>query len=364
MPYVKVPISFAVTEWPTSPGSQNFYFNPRNAKQNIGRLLMFVAEHLYKARQPFTSRVPFTIINAYSPLSRVSLGFDESPSDIFYSNNTPLTFTFALSRDKDASTTEPNSIRKPNRNMFIWGDSVRDRTKFLTLKLDPDVTSNLKLEQMLISNMRYIYFVVGAFTKNLVRNSGWYGSNPSFIEDGHSGIDTMVSNITIPDLFKHFDYTFWAYNKSVWKNASNLLVEEHWNDNLKLYYAAYLYDIEPQFGEIAAVFKDTMTKFLVQGLFNVVGAINGSVLTKPGIAALLYIYRAFNKTTPSYIDERQWAYDYMNKISLVVNRDPELKHKFIQAMSDKPGIARSFLTFSAKGSGIIDRFKGVDHGFR
>ena len=326
---------------------------------------MFVAEHLYKARQPFTSHVPFTIVNAYSPLSDVSLGFDKAPPpDIFYSRNTPLTLTFALSKDRMHSELEPNIIRKPYRNMFLWGSSVMNRTKFLTLKVDPDIAAAMKFEQMLISNMRYIYFAVGAFSKNLVRNNNWYGSSPSFIEDGHTGLATMVKSITIPDLFKHYDYTFWAYNEQIWRDASNLMVLEHWNDNLKLYYAAYLFNIEPKFGEIAAVFHDTMEDFLVKGLFEIVGGINGSKIDKAGTAALIYLYRNLWGIHPSYIDEKQWAASYISKIRSNLQDDAELKQRLVSVLTNKREIARQFLTFSAGDNGIIGRFKGVDHVFR
>ena len=366
MPNLRLPINFAVTEWPSSPGSQAFYFNPRNAKQNIGRFLMFVAEHLYEARQPFTSRVPFTIVNAFSALSRVSAGFDKfGPPENFYSNNTPLMLTFALTRDKIPSDTPPNYVMKPYRNMFLWGSSVRDRSKFLTLKVTPEVAADMRFEQFLISNMHYIYFVVGAFTKNLVRKPDWYGASPTFINDGHVGIETLVHSITIPNLFKNFDYTYWAYNAEVWRDASNLLVKEHVTDNLLLYYAAYLWYIKPQFGEVAALLPEALEQFLARGITEVVGALNGGVLRKAGIAFLLYMYRELNGIEPVYLDENVWASGRIMSMNNAINNDNDVRRKAILAiLQDKATLIQKLLHTNQSDAGLRMQLGEVLHVFR
>ena len=365
MPYVHSPISFAVTEWPTSPGSQNFYFNNRNAKQDIGRFLLLIAKRMYEARQPFTSQVPFTIINAYSPKSGVSLGYDDAPPSDFYSNNTPLVLTFALTRDKKASTTEASVVRKPHRDSFLWGDSVYNRTKYFTIKITPEEAAEYKLDQLLISNMRYIYFVVGMFTKNLVRNNNWYSANPTFLDEGHTGLEAIVHTISLPNLFKNYDFTYWAYNQHIWDKASNLLVKEHVNDNLMLYYAAYLYRKTPKYGELAKTFDSQLDAFLTRGLYQVTGAVNGgdSYLKAPGIAVLIYLYRVLNGVGPTYIDESQWAYERLAKLKQTL-ATPEQKKDLVKALENKDKIIQK-LKATAIGDTFMDNtFKGVAHAFR
>lgn len=366
MPNVHSPISFAVTEWPTSPGSQNFYFNSRNANQNIGNFLMLIAKRMYEARQPFTSLVPFTIVNAYSPKSKVSLGYDEAPPPSkFYSNNTPLVLTFALTRDKIASNTKAEQIRKPHKDSYIWGDSVFNRSKYFTIKITPEEAAEFKLEQMLISNLRYIYFVVGLFTKNLVRNNNWYSSKPTFIDEGHAGLESIVHAISLPNLFKNYDFTYWAYNEQIWKNASNLLIQDHVNDNLMLYYSAYLYRIKPEFGELSKTFDKQLSAFLNRGLYQIVGAINGGgdYLKPPGVAALIYLYRILNGVDPSYVDETQWAFDLVSQIKRTIS-DSEQKIEFARALENKPKIIDKLKKVAIGDTFIDNTFKGVRHAFR
>lgn len=326
---------------------------------------MSLAKHLYEARQPFTSQVPFTIINAYSPKSNMSYGYDDKPSDIFYSNNTPLVLTFALTRDKKASTTEANVVRKPYKNMFLWGDSVFNRSKYLTVKITPEQFSEFKLDQMLISNMRYLYFIVGAFTKNLVRHDNWFGSKPTFIDEGHTGIEAIVHAISIPDLFKNYDFPHWAYNEYVWQKAQNLIVEDHINDNLLLYYSAYLHKQKPEHGTVGKIFEDKLQKFLTKGLFQIVGGINGgnTYVDKPGIAALIYLSRELTGESPSYVNEKQWAFDILSELRDHVNSDDDLKKQIIKAFNNKRDIVTKLINDKNGDRFIHENFKGVRHVF-
>lgn len=308
--------TFAVTEWPLAPASVSHYFNNRTQVQKTGNLLLFLADALAKAKQPLHSKVVFTLVNVTAIRSNMSYGYQPSPHPSIH-NKFVLSFTFALTANKSyaehrvsdsGKTRTMNALapKKPPRfvrilDMYtrIWGRKANAKNEFITIRIPPEFFSTFKLNEPSITNLAYLYQIVGAFTKNFVRSPRWH-INKDFHVDGTWSI-AFSSRQPMADMFKEKSFPFWPYNPIVWKKAPNLIVEQHFSEDLYLYWCLFL-NIKPIYGEVLSLFgrNGSMTEFVAKGVFEIVG--NKPVLSKAGIAAT-YLYARvmgspFDKSNP------------------------------------------------------------------
>lgn len=294
MIYIKHPISFTVTEWPLSPGASNFIFNNRSEMQNTGRLLNYIGRELVKARQPLIAKVPFTLLNAHAPMANTSFGFNNKPRDVLF-GRFPLVFTFALTRYKHSDEVAPRYVRKPSRYSRIWGPTMFRRSDYLTVRLSPEILSECKIYNLGLPNMRYLYFAVGAFTKNLVRSPRWtyYFDTPR--------VETFNSfNMPVSDMVRRHPYDMWAFNREVWNRASNLIVEEHFSPELMLFYMMNS-DLKPAYGDILSIFGRGayLHKTVDTGLKSLIKRLDSSPTYTVQEQCVLY---AFSKALDLFID--------------------------------------------------------------
>jgi hypothetical protein len=269
MPYVKQPISFTVTEWPLSPGSQNFIFSHTRQFQNTGRLLTYLAEELKHAHVLHTY-VPFSLVNVWSAISNVSFGYLDRPPYKLYTIP-PLVFTFALTKNK--RYTGARQSRRPTQRSVIYGKDYRNANDMISIRVPQEILDECKIQNLGIPNLRYLYNVVGSFTKNTLRHSDWL-TGPNKEQEFLVSPDLATYkelDIPISTLVKTQAFPYWAYCPTVWTNASNLITDYHINENLFLYYLQFLYNVEPAYGPITAIFgpDKELHKYIRRGLTHI-----------------------------------------------------------------------------------------------
>lgn len=269
MPYVKQPISFTVTEWPLSPGSQNFIFSHTRQFQDVGRLLLYIAYELKQAHV-FHTYVPFTILNIWSGISNVSFGYTDKPSSRLFTIP-PLVVTFALTKDK--VLVHPRQQRRPTPRSVIYGRDHRNANQFLSIRIPQEILDQCHITNLGIPNLRYLYNVIGMFTKNLVRHNDWFYGNLRDTFDQVKPDLGLYSQLSMPisTLVKTHSFPYWAYCPTVWTLASNLITDLHISDQLLLYYLQFLYLVEPAYGPITTIFgqDNRLHKFVHKGLLDI-----------------------------------------------------------------------------------------------
>lgn len=295
--YIRQPISFAVTEWPLSPGSQRFIFNKSFQTQNTGRLLMFLAQQLKIARQPFVAYVPFTLLNVYCPIADLSYGANDRPSRTLFQRS-PLVFTFALTNRQYSHTEWPKYIRSTPYTR-IWGPALRYNSIYLTIKVPQEVLDDTHIWNFGIPNLRYLYNVVGMFTKNLVR-SGYQG----LLTTGSP--DWALLNSNIPNLVKNYPFSMWPYCRDIWLDAPNLIVREQITDQLMHWYITQIGNIRPYLADLKLMFgrDKELHKFLDRGIKQVAEYLQTEIPVElPGQAAAYLMAQAleYPDTTEQHI---------------------------------------------------------------
>lgn len=251
MIYRKQTPSFRYSEFPLSASAFPFLLKPRYRNINIGDLFEYLAKILWSIQGVRTSSVNFSLVNLCSPFSKFSHGASPTPPKEAWPNNPHLIFTFALSIEQDYAEDlhiDQGWVRHRSINVKQWGLEPGS-IAFLSIGLNSTECSRLGLTTNLqANNLQYIYNLIGAMTKSLLRRHANYTTDGSSYDELHArynliSLHSHFFKMPLIKLFTSVPYQLWVFNEFLWKYAPNCIPSRLITPQVALYYFMYLTEL-------------------------------------------------------------------------------------------------------------------------
>lgn len=232
---------FRLNEWPKSQGSYTRYYNKHMSVHDLSRVIDYVGETLFNTKRALVRYPVFTLVNVAFPKSRISYGYMPAPhSSIFEMTDLALTFAFTK-KIEYSSDVKPDYSMRVASGTYLWGTSFSNNTDYMTISLPKQISRTMRLGT-LSTDLEYLYFLLGPWSKNFVRHNKYYLPDKPYDNDD---IDPKIAHsnifqLNIPDLMNRFPYNEWIFNKEMWQRQPNVLNPKSVDDNFCDFYCQYL----------------------------------------------------------------------------------------------------------------------------
>lgn len=232
--------NFRLNEWPKSAESYTLFYNQHMAIHNLVPTIDFLSDVLYGSRCSLVRHSIFTLVNVSMPKDHLSYGTMPIPNKSLYGLSN-IVFTFAytpkIRYDYDV---RPKFMMRVGKNAYLWGTSLSHSTDYLTIYLPNNIFQSLRIGT-LTSDIEFLYYVIGPWSKNFVRHNRYYSSTKYDLE----AVDLELMHSTvfyqpIPNLLHQFSYDKWIYNRELWKRLPSIFSTRIVNDDFCAYYCRYL----------------------------------------------------------------------------------------------------------------------------
>jgi hypothetical protein len=217
---------------------------------NIGDLFEYVADLLWHTTGVLTNRVDFTLVNAFSPFTGFSYGSHPIPPKLAWPTGKSLILTFAISAiDPYTETTElklNQTARLSNKHTrWSYRDGAQD---YVSISVDTTVGAELGIRYPKFNELQYIYNLIGAMSKSMVRRQTVYRSPNESYEELHESyslvnLHSRIFNMPIKNLFNQIPYHLWVFNGNLWRLAPNVIPQRLITPQAALYFFMYLSDV-------------------------------------------------------------------------------------------------------------------------
>ncbi len=243
--------NFRTSEAPFGGSFYSFLLRPRFQFLNAGDLLEYVTSKLWALTGVRTNRVDFTLVNVCSPFTRFSHGFCAEPPKAVRPTGTMMVFTFAVSQmqayDKDPSYRR--KIKSENKrvhdNQTTQWSPERGAVDFVSVSVNLNTAHEMGISSPKASELEYLYNLIGAGTKSIMRNQTKYRPIQSDYDDVHESLDLKnvhdrIYSMSMRQLLTTVPYHLWVFNAHVWRRAPNLIPQRMITPAVALYYFMYL----------------------------------------------------------------------------------------------------------------------------
>lgn len=298
------------TTFKTSPSAgMSFFEDGISGVDRVGPILGSVLNTLKSSAAgsllaPFA--IDFTLINMFYAPNQISLGYIEDAPQVV-SQDAGLAFTFALKPVKAKNKfTWPKAEDSRGRGLVLWGDS---RTRFATVFVPRTELAKSQATTLLEPVLRVIYNVVGAATKNLLRNGMVLESecDPQYF---HIYSKRAYAATTLSQIVDNVPVSEWPMIPKVWSEYSYLIWQKQLPPMFPLYWSLYLDDDVYRFGvgdRARALIETSVTQFLAPAFAMLQIAIKNlaaPIKPAPELVALITRMRAVQGVP---IDEKRYA---------------------------------------------------------
>lgn len=247
----------------------------------------------------------FTLINMFYAPNNISLGYIEVAPTIV-DQDAGIAFTFALKPIKDKKKFKWPAVQDSRgRGLVIWGDS---RTRYATVFVPKTELAKSQALMLLEPVLRTLYNVIGAATKNLMRN-GRVSETECDPQYFHiyakrgvvSSFEHMVDNVPISE---------WILCPRFWEAHSYMVWQKQLPALFPLYWCLYLDDEVYRLGmpdKPRALIESSCSAFIAPAFVMLQAAIatlTAPIKPAPELVALVARIRA-HQGMP--IDEARYA---------------------------------------------------------
>lgn len=280
-----------------------------------GPILGLVLDLLKSSPFIATFKQDFTLVNMKYAPNNISLGYIET-SPKFLDADTGLVFTFALSPCKRKTVWPSWDGVTYNRSIVIWGQ----RQKFCSVFINRTDLTKLGANALLLPQLRLIYNVVGAATRNYA-NFGCSLDIPAddqyfHIYRKHGRINTLqqlVDNVPIYE---------WVYCPVFWSEYSFMLFTKTLPANFGAYWTLYADSDVYRYGmtnDARNLIENTLIQYLRPAIAYLQSVLrSGDVPLKPPmplVALLALIARSTGNPFDEgrYAEHERKAFELLNK---------------------------------------------------
>ena len=335
-------------------GSINSVFKDSFITQDIGTLLQFIFEQLVESHYPMLLREMFTLVGIQNNLTNQSVGYTKPLEDeSIVPTMTELTLVFSMARIPKKTIKNPHVIRGTENCRFLGTlDKRASYTDYMVMGIRTKELS-MDLDYNYQSDLVYLYNIIGAVTKNFVRNNAWWKKDSAFplaIYKDLTLVESMYANKNIKDVIDSVPYNMWGYNREVWREANNLLCDHHFSERFCLYYVLYIHEFVPEsLAPPAEDFiyspKSILNSFIEKGLRHFSAHIkSGTRSATPNIVGVLrLLYFVAERETLG--TEYELEQDFIELVeSLSKEHYAERKQMLLTTLSATQTLASSLIT--------------------
>lgn len=237
MIYAYTPLSFRLGPWTKASSSHEGVFDRSKYVYNASALLDYLLDVISDIGKPFVYRSTFSLINVVSHTAQLSFGKKDAPATELRRAG-HLHFTFAFTSNIDYSSRSRPATRKSVHGAVLWSSDTRGRASFMTISIPYHVMRDFGLKTPSLSDLSWLYSMVGASTKNFVRYRAFYDSSTSTFKDAE-GFES-VKYKTIPTLLNRHPFSEWVYSVYAWRSMANVFSDRHATPQFCQFYAKNL----------------------------------------------------------------------------------------------------------------------------
>lgn len=288
-----------------------------SSADRCGPILEIVLSLLNSSPFVAAHAVDFTLVNMKYAPNNISLGYlPEAPK--FLDADTGLVFTFALSQVKRKTLWPKWDGVTYNRQIVMWGSN---RQKFCSVFVNRTDLSKMGASALLLPQLRLIYNVVGAATRNFV-NFGCSLTIPA--DDQYFHVYRKHGRVnTLNQLIDNVPIYEWVYCPVFWSECSYMLFTKKLPANFGAYWILYADTDVYRYGmtnEARALIEDTMIQYLRPAVAYLQSVLrSGDVPLKPPmplVALLSLIARASGNPFDEgrYAEHERKAFELLTKV--------------------------------------------------
>ena len=248
-------------------------------------------------------KVDFTLVNMKYAPNNISIGYlPDAPK--FLDADTGLVFTFALSPVKRKTQWPKWDGNTFNRSIAIWGQ----RDKFCSVFVNRTELTKLGASALLLPQLRLIYNVVGAATRNYM-NFGCSLTIPAddqyfHVYRKHGRINTLAQLVDNVPVYE------WIYCPAFWSEFSFMLFTKRLPQNFAAYWILYADTDVYRYGmtnDARTLIEDTLVQYLRPAAAYLQSVLrSGDVPLKPPMP-LVSLVALIARATGNPFDEGRYA---------------------------------------------------------
>lgn len=282
--------------------------------------------------------VDFTLINMYYAPNDISLGYIEEAPQVV-SQDSGIAFTFALRPIKAKTKFKwPEIDDSRGRTFMLWGDA---KVKFLTVFVPRTELAKSQATTLLEPVLRVVYNVVGAATKNFLRNGMVLDSecDPQYF---HIYARRASAATSLNQIVDSLPVSEWIMAPKVWSDFSYLIWQRQLPAMFPLYWCLYLDDDVYRFGigdRARKLIESSVVQFLAPAFQLLQASIKGLLApTRPApeIVALVARLRAVQGVPideARYAEAERYVTMYLVRVVSGCANNPTLHVGLLQAMA-------------------------------
>lgn len=210
---------------------------------------------------PMIRGTKFTLVHVSNFL--VGVGSEELDPPADY--NSGLVFTFNMSNDRK------RKIRKRRTSFqsqftYVWGTD-QSPMSYVTVGLPTHLLPK-SLRNLLQQDIVYLYSIVGLATKNYVIHDTYWRKGVKFQSYTSDNLARRQRFLTLglPALFNEYPQNNWQYNRALWEQCPNLILDGNLHEDFFLYFTLHLFHAVDLEHIDRKAFRQRYEKFLQAGV--------------------------------------------------------------------------------------------------
>lgn len=193
----------------------------------IGDLALYVADEIMRATSAYRSYLGrMRLVNVQSHHTQFSYGYVETKAPRFGF----LVLTFAFSRIRKWPDGQGKLVQRPlNNRVCIYGERD-DQLQYLSVIVPATAVQKYGVTNLQPRSLKYLYMALGVTLRSIFRRFSVTDLDAAEFARVHERLsDQPVGQIPFANVFQQ-QYERWAFQRSVWRHAPNLIARESIND--------------------------------------------------------------------------------------------------------------------------------------
>lgn len=310
----------------------------RNASPYVlDTIIRQVITQLIEAQLPFTKALNFTLVNVYSTDNDMSMGYSNRPDDSVIMVDSGIAFTFCLKGRPNRILPSPMTQVGRSRYWRLWG--VDNSNEYLTIGLPRSVIFALNGNGVEFLNV--IYNTIGAVTRNYVQLVASSSLSPVQSQRDFATQSNLIRDLSVSNLMRTVGYDEWHYNLNIWKDYSEMLIQDVMRKDFPLYFCIYILPrlYLPNVGKSGSDYiNKTVVDFVAKGLMKFSAALASNVPDQsPELLAAMYLLLTPTHDTSdmeaSDVERTNFVRSYFYELTQNMQNVPEYQAKVVRASS-------------------------------
>lgn len=304
---------------------------------SLGPIVKQVISDLAAAQLPFVKSLSFTLVNAYAPDNKMSIGFAGVPDKSVIMVDTGIVFTFSMVPRVRKNLPKPLYINGRARYWRLWGQERAN--EYITISIPRSMMFGLNGNGIDILNV--LYNTIGAITRNYVNLVTQSSYGPITNLPDVSSLKTQDWGLGLSPLMRTVPFTEWHYNLAMWKDFSVGIMPDVIDKSFPLYYTLYLMDwvYLPDLAPEASKYVDkNVVDFLAAGIMKISAALSTNMPDNSdelhaALYCLLKAHQDVSDLEGGQVSRTTFCNSFFYILSQNMQASPEYQAKIVRLVS-------------------------------